>query len=78
MLLAFSVYPYEILQLSFLIQQNIKLRLVGKNKIKRNELLKPRLPVYGYPRTYASVLLIMIIIAGTWHVRTFVIIIRNV
>ena len=61
MLLAFSVYPYEILQLSFLIQQNIKLRLVGKNKIKRNELLKPRLPVYGYPRTYASVLLIMII-----------------
>ena len=61
MLLAFSVYPYELLQLSPLLQHVVKLRLVGRNKVQRNELLKPRLPVYGYPRTYASVLLVMII-----------------
>ena len=61
MLLAFSVYPYELLQLSPLLKHVVKLRLVGRNKVQRNELLKPRLPVYGYPRTYASVLLVMII-----------------
>ena len=61
MLLAFSVYPYELLQLSPLFKHVVKLRLVGRNKVQRNELLKPRLPVYGYPRTYASVLLVMII-----------------
>jgi calcium permeable stress-gated cation channel len=61
MLLAFSLYPIELLSVSALLGQQAKMRLMNLGKRKRREALKPLPPAYGYPRTYSGALLVMII-----------------
>jgi calcium permeable stress-gated cation channel len=61
MLLAFSLYPAELMQISPLVSQLAFLRLAGRNERRRRKALKPLPPAYGWPRMYGAALLVMII-----------------